>query len=550
LPPTKNFSGNRHWIAMSPDGARIVYVADSQLYVRDLNDLTARTIPGTDESPQVPLEPVFSPDGSSIAYFVQNADGVSLKKILLAGGSGAVTLARVASVPFGASWRNGLIAFGQNGGVDVVAEDGGQRRRVLTIDSARAAAAVQPELLADGKHVVFATPTILNLNRDTASGEGPIVLQSLDGGPARTLVDVGAEPHVLPSGHLVYSHNGRIWGLPFDLRRLEVTSEAPIPLVDGVSQSRTGAGQFSVSRTGSLVYVEGAGTAGVASRRLWWVDRQGREQPIPAPPALYGLLRISPDGTRAAMSKEANIWTWTFATDTPTRLTNEAAVQYNPAWTPDGRFILFDSNDGSGTRIVRRPADGTGKNEVVQPAPAGYPEIITPDQKSLIYHPLSRVAMIVPLDPPGTPRPLLNVKGQVSDAEISPDGRWLAYESTESGRFEVWVRTFPNVDAGRWQISSDGGQHPVWSRDGRELFFIAANRRMSVVAVKGGASFAYGRPAALFDAGPYHVNVARNYDVSPDGRRFLMVRPDLASAQGTTMVVVTNWFDEVRARVR
>jgi serine/threonine-protein kinase len=397
---------------------------------------------------------------------------------------------------------------------------------------------------------VFALPTVLNLGRDTASGEGPIVIQSLDGGPTRTLVDVGAEPHVLPSGHLVYSHNGRIWGLPFDLRRLEVTGQAPIPLVDGVSQSRTGAGQFSFSRTGSLVYVEGAGTASGVARRLLWVDRQGREQPIPAPPGLYGVLRISPDGSRAVMSKEANLWTWTFATDTPTRVTNEAAVQYNPAWTPDGRFILFDSNDGSGIRILRRAADGTGENEVVLPAPAGFPEIVTADQKFLIYHPGSRIAMILPLDPVGAPKPLLSVKGQVSDAEISPDGRWVAYESTESGRFEVWVRPFPNVDAGRWQISSTGGQHPAWSRDGRELFFLTATRRMSVVQVKSGASFAFDKPVELFDASSYYVNVARNYDVAPDGRRFLMVKADPVSVQRPAMVVVTNWFDEVTARVR
>ena len=157
--------------------------------------------------------------------------------------------------------------------------------------------------------------------------------------------------------------------------------------------------------------------------------------------------------------------------------------------------------------------------------------------------------MLLPLDPKGPARPLLpEVKGQVSDVELSPDGRWMAYESNESGRFEVYVRPFPDVNGGRWQLSSSGGAHPLWSRNGRELFFIAGNGMLTSVPIQLGQAFAYGKAAALFPAGHYFVNVARNYDVAPDGSRFLFIKNAPAGAQ-PSITVVTNWIDEVQARV-
>ena len=274
-------------------------------------------------------------------------------------------------------------------------------------------------------------------------------------------------------------------------------------LLQGVTQTgATGAGQFDVSQSGSLVYVPGGFTA--TPRQLAWVDRQGREQTIAPPPNNYQQPRLSPDGTRLAVSVGANISIWTFATETLMRLTNDAAVQYNPAWTADGRSLVYDSEDGSGVQILRRAADATGRAEVMAPAGAGYPEIVSRDGTFLIYHPFERIAMILPLKPPGKARPLLpDVNGQVSDVEISPDGRWIAYESNESGRFEISVRPFPAVDTGRWQVSSNGGQHPLWSRDGRELFFIAADGRMMAVPIEPGPVFSYGKPVPLFAAGQY-----------------------------------------------
>ena len=286
------------------------------------------------------------------------------------------------------------------------------------------------------------------------------------------------------------------------------------------------------------------------ARLLVWTDRRGREEAISAAtPSTYQQPRLSPDGTRLVVAAGANISILTFATDTLMRLTNETAAQYNPAWTPGGRHVVYDSNDGTGVQILRRAADGTGTAEVLAPVPAGYPEIVLPDQKGLIYHPAGRIAMLLPLDPKGPARPLLpEVKGQISDVELSPNGRWIAYESNESGRFEIYVRPFPEVDGGRWQLSSNGGAHPLWSRNGRELFFIAADGMLTSVPIQPGQTFEHGKPAALFPAGQYYVNVARNYEVAPDGSRFLFIKNAQTEVR-PSITVVTNWIDEVQARV-
>jgi eukaryotic-like serine/threonine-protein kinase len=249
------------------------------------------------------------------------------------------------------------------------------------------------------------------------------------------------------------------------------------------------------------------------------------------------------------VSAAANLSIWSLVTDNLMRLTNGNDTQYNPAGSPDGRAVYYDSNGGSGVQIMRRPADGTGSAAVVAPAPSGYPEIVAADGSFLVYHTVDRIAMLLPLTPPGPARRLMSdVEGSFSDVEISPNGKWIAYESNESGRYEVSVRTFPDL-AGRWKVSVAGGMHPLWSRDGRELFFIAGDGMMMSVPIKAGPSFSYGRPVPLFPAGQYHVNVARNYDVSLDGKRFLMVKNAVSPGSQTSMVVVTRWFDEVRAKL-
>ena len=552
-PDNQSFtSAARRGVAISPDGTKMVYAANRQLYLRALDQIDARPIRGTADV-SVAQEPMFSPDGEWVAYLAVDSSSVggqprmSVKRVAVAGGA-PVTLGHVAGLSFGASWRHGMILVGRGAaGIDAIPEGGGAARTVITVD-AKTERAVQPTLLDDGRHVLFAIPAPLDTGRESASGEGPIVVQGLNGGPRKVLVDRGTSPQVLPSGQLAYIREGTILGVPFDQARLEVTG-TPVPLIEGVAVAgQSSAGQFGISNTGTLVYLPTGYAA--TSRQLVWVDRQGREQTLGAPAGNYQQPRLSPDGTRAVVSLAANLWIWVFGNSTLVRLTNEPAVQYNPAWTPDGRRVVYDSNDGSGVQILRRTADGTGAAEVIAPRPAGYPEIVSPDQSFLIYHPMERVATLLPLNPKGTARPLFSdVKGQVSDAEISPDRRWIAYESNESGRFEVYVRPFPPEQPGRWQISPNGGQHPLWSRNGRELFFLAVDGMMVSVPVQPGSTFTQGNRSHLFPAGQYYYNVARNYDVSVDGRRFLMIKNTARSENRPAIVVVNHWIDEVRAKM-
>jgi eukaryotic-like serine/threonine-protein kinase len=554
LPVDQSFTSSRHVIAMAEDGSRIAYVANRQLYVREMNGLEGHLLPGSEENA---IEPMFSPDGRFLAYFASEsgapaaAQPYSLRKRAVDGGA-SVVLGSIPGAPFGGVWRNGLITFAMNAGsqcgIYAIPDTGGTPRALVTVDCATERA-VQPDVLRDGRHIIFGVPLPMNTTRETASGEGPIVIDVIGGGQRKVLVQSGANPRVLPTGHLAYMHEGSIWAVPFDVDHPEVSSVAPVRLVENVAQTgASSSGQFAVSATGSLAYV--AGNLAATLRRLVWVDRKGGEQVLAAPPNTFQQPRLSPDGTKVAVSAGANIWVWVLASDTPMRVTDEGGVEYNPAWSHDGRFLFFDLNAGGGTQIVRRPADGTGKSEVVVPVPGGYPESVSPDGKWLLYHTAPRVAMMAPLDGHGQTRPLLDGAAQVSDAEISPSGRWLAYESNESGRFEIYVRPWPDVESGRVPISSHGGQHPLWSRDGRELFFISGTGMMMSTTIKPGSDFAHDKPVELFSASPYYVNVARDYDVSLDGKRFLMVKTADVKGAKPPLVIVTNWFDDVQRRLR
>ena len=499
---------------------------------------------------------MFSPDGKWIAYFsLVPGVGTELRMVAVAGGA-PVTLASLPfGGPYGATWGDDEIVYGENSGVfgirAIAARAGSTPRTLVSVDGATERA-VQPELLDDRQHLIFAVPSPSVLNRATESGEGPIVVQAIGRTERKVLVPMGLHPRMLPTGHLTYFHNGTLFAVAYDASRQMVGGET-IRLVEGIPQSgMTAVAQFAVSQTGSLVY--GQGVASGTSFQLVVVDRGGGERVLPVPPlSRYQQPRLSPDRSRLAVSAAGQIRTFTFASGTFMSVTtSDTQNHFNLAWMGDSHLV-YDSGEVSGNeppRIVRRAADGSGDEAVIAPAPAGYPNLVTPDGKFLIYHPATRIAMLMPLQPRGEARPLLaDVKGQVSDVELSPDRRWIAFESNESGQFEIYVRPFPAVNTGRWMISSNGGQHPVWSRDGKELFFIAADGMMMAVPVKLGPPFEHDRPARLFPAGHYFVNVARNFDVTPDGKGFIMVKSPSGSER-QSIVVVTNWLDEVRATMR
>ena len=556
LPADQTFTRiGRHVVTISPDGTRIAYVANQQLYLRPLDQLDARPIRGTNEDP---VEPIFSPDGEWIAYFAANqhtSGTFSLRKVPAAGGT-PVTLCDIRSLPTGVSWRSATIAFGNpvDGIVQIVPEGGGEPKTVVT-RSALLDIAGQPQMLDDGR-------LLFVLAKRGPGGEGQIIVQAADGSGRKVLVSAGTNPRLLRDGPLIYIHEGTLLAVPFDHTRLSVTG-GPVPVVDGIAEATVSlGGQFALSDSGTLVYRPGIYT-GNAKRSLMWVDRTGKEAPIAANARSYVYPRLSPDGTRVAVSvaeDEQDIWMIDLAKETSNRFTFGPARELCPLWDPTSRYLIFDSGDGTNADLFRKAADGTGPVEpLTQGGTGGYPQTISPDGKYVVFR-RSELAdvhlFVLPLDRSSAPKTLFpGSKSDEGNADISPDGQWIAYDSNESGTAEVYVRPFPDVETGKWQISSGGGRKPVWSRSGREVYFetppMTGNPQLASVAVQPGRPFTHGSQLPLFALRKYTSGPSgRAYDVAPDGR-FLEERLEGADASTPQALhVIVNWFDDVRARVK
>ena len=337
----------------------------------------------------------------------------------------------------------------------------------------------------------------------------------------------------------------------------------------------TGAAEFSVSRQGALVYVP-AGASAPATRSLVWVNRQGREAPITAPPRAYVSPRLSPDATRVALEiwdQEMDLWIWDLARQTLTRLTDAPGFDTNPVWTPDGRGVIFASERGGASNLFWQAADNTGSVERLTTSPnEQVPTSIAPDGTRLIVRELMpKIGLnlrVLRLDgvlgrSGATPRPPLPVHARETEVlvqttfeerngEISPDGHWLAYQSNDSGQNQIFVRPFPNVDSGRWTISPNGGTRPLWARNGKELFYLDGTSAMTAVSVHTAPTFTVDTPTKLFEGRYVAGMTSRTYDVSPDGQRFLMIKTTARGDQASTpasMVVVLNWTAELKRLV-
>jgi serine/threonine protein kinase/Tol biopolymer transport system component len=555
LPPGQQLAGLEAGpaVALSSDGSHLAYVArqggSQQLYLRAMDSVDAKPIPGTEGA----IEPFFSPDGQWVGFFA----GGTLKKISVTGGV-AQTLGN-ASLPSGASWGSqGTIAFAPLvAGVLQQVPDGGGAPQPLTRLEKGEVSHHWPEFLPGGKAVLFA------VSGNSASwANAQIVAQPIGAGEQRNLIQGATQPRYATSGQLVYAQGGSLMVVPFDLQRLAVTSAA-IPVVDGVLQSpTTGAAQFSFSSTGSLVYVSGDVQA--PERKLVWVNRNGAEQLLAAPAHAYVAPRLSPDGRRLAVTiteQEAQIWEYDFPRETLTRLTFEGNNNLVPVWTPDGKRIAFNSNKEGPNNIYWQLADGGGGlerltiNEYLQ-APSSW----SPDGQLLAFFEVNpntqRDIWVLRMgDTSGgsgqvrKAQPFLRTQFDEAVPRFSPDGRWLAYISNASSRYEIYVQPYPGP-GGKWQISTEGGTEPVWNRNGRELFYRSGNKMMAVdIATQ--PSFSAGKPRMLFE-GRYELAPfpSSNYDVSPDGQRFLMIKTsEQAQAARTQINVVLNWFEELKRRV-
>ena len=420
-------------------------------------------------------------------------------------------------------------------GIFALPSRGGSLRQVVKIEPTEVT--VSQPYLVSGTHVLY---TERRVNIPVAMGANTLMIAPLDGSDKPRVVQKNASSgHVLPSGYLAYIGDGAIRVAPFDRRTLTVTgdSTAVVPAVGS---------WFSVSLNGTLVH---GAPAGAASRLLVWVDRTtGTETPITPKLGPYYDVRISPDGKRIALCQNRDIWIWSIPQETLTNLTltNDAA-EFNPMWA-DSDHVVFDSADAVSQRILKRAVDGTGPTIELAKV-AGYPEVLSKDGRWLVYHTQANTAMVLPLDPPGPPKPLVAENYQAYNADLSPNGQWIAYQSDRSGRNEIYVKSFPAMD-GLWQITTDGGAHPLWARSGRELFYIDDAGKMISVAVQTDGRFTHDKHTTLFPAGQYYFNVARNYDVTDDGRRFVTTRTIAGPASRSVFTVATNWFDEVTAKLR
>ena len=546
--PSPSFGGlgDTSAVALSPDGHQIVYVGpERQLYVRDLDRLDAVLLRGAEGA----INPFFSPDGQWVGF---RANDNQLKKVSIHGGP-PVTLGPTQGIQ-GASWGpDDTIIFSEfpPGGLLRIPAAGGDPEPLTTLLEGEVTH-VWPEILPGGEAVLFTVRT------GQGSANTQIDVLRLDTGERTPLVSGGSYPRYAPTGHLIYAVDGTLRAVPFDVASLTVTGD-PVPVLEGVTTTSRGAAHASFASDGTLVYI--SGVAGDSSSRttLVWVDRNGTEEPLVAEPRGYQYLSISPDGTQVALDirdEESDIWIWDLARETLTRLTFASEVESYPVWTPDGQRVAFGSTRDGPTDIFWKAADGTGTVErLTESDTVQSPNAFTPDGNHLVFRQTSpetrQDLMTLAMDGDRASEPLLATEFSELNAELSPDGRHMAYQSDASGEYEIYVRSFPDVDAGgQWQISTDGGIQPLWGPDGRELFYREPSGAVMAVTVEMDPSFRRGTPTMLFGGG-YLVALGHSYDIHPDGQRFLMVK-DSGQADGfakNELVIVLNWFAELQARV-
>jgi serine/threonine-protein kinase len=590
----------RSAIALSPDGQSLVFVgavpdvngeasrplaADvpRQLYVRAMDRLNAMPIEGTEGAES----PFFSPDGQWVGFWQAGRGGAAglaepgeLKKVPLVGGP-VVTLCRTA-LPAGISWGpHGRIIFANHGGGGLwqVADAGGTPEVLTTPNPANGELSHRlPSVLPDGNAVLF------TIQRSPGGwDDAQVAVRSLVTGEQKPLVNGAADARYVASGHIVYARMGTLLAEPFDVTRLAVTGE-PVGVVNDVMQDvnspftigNSGTAQFSVSSNGTLAYLPG----GIAPEGLYvtvWVDRNGVDTEVGVPPHSFASRsRMSPDARRIAFPSLEGIGIFDVARQSlqllrtsawgPPTIRNASEFRF-VAWHPDGERVTFTGVDGD---LYWMPADGSGQAERLTTGDANarssrrvqVPTSWSPDGRTLVFTQrlgsaasLNRDIWSLTLsDPVPAARPFVVGPSDEPSAEISPDGRYLAYESNQSGRSEVYVQPFP--DSGRRElVSIDGGAQPAWARSGRELFYLAPGRgrtfRMMVVDVTLGDVFSAGRPRVLWEAMRVRYppgTGGRTYDVAPDGRRFLLTqqRDDAPQPPITHVVIVQNWLEELK----
>jgi serine/threonine-protein kinase len=572
----QNFeSGFNHVAAISPDGGQIVYFAGDHLYRRSVSDAVARPIPGVESSFDFHINPVFSPDGRSIAFWAaNNPSSGEIRRVSLDGGA-PITLAQAVR-PDGMSWTGDTILIGQIGtGILRVPANGGMPDVVVRAKPGETL--VDPQLLPGGDAVLFTLAT--GFTFDTATPENfwdkaKVVVQTLKTGTRKIVIDGGSAARYLSTGHLVYAVGTTLLAVPFDLKQ-QKTIGAPTSVLDHVKRGvvaglSTGSALFDVSDSGSLIYIPASSSpVSSADRALALIDRGGGMEMVKLAPGRYEAPRISPDGKHVAFDiddgKEASVWVADLTgTRSPLRITF-AGQNRLPIWSPDGQRLTFQSDRDGDRGIYWQRADGSGTAERLTKADLNTshdPGAWSPAGDVLLYSVRNETAATLwTLSIADRKTALFGDRSQPMYAPtpaFSRDGRWVAYSAAPNGLSVVFVQPFPATGA-KYQISKEpDSHHPVWSPDGKDLIYLSGDVKLTSVSVTTQPSFVFGNPARVTSANegagtdlPFNP---RNYDVTPDGKRFIrVVDADAATRNGPLpnpiLDVVLNWSEELKQRV-
>ena len=536
-------------VTVSPDGSTIVFVANSggttRLMVRKEQEFDAAPLAGTEGA----SNPVFSPDGRWLAFFADNR----LNKVPVGGGP-VVPLAPV-NDPRGLSWdQQDTITLAPESvqGIFQIPADGGSLKEITKLTGKSERTHRWPQVLPGGKVVIFIVGAIDSPdNYDRATLEAHILAT----GERRVILSGAAMARYVPTGHLVFARGATLYAVRFDPDRL-ATAGTPQPILQGVAgDSTTGATHYAFSNTGTFVYVPGSPEG--ATNRLVWASRNGDIEPTAIPPSTYFDPMLSPDGGRVAVSALAggttDVWVYDLSRKTMARMTFGGS-NLTPRWSADGMYVYYVS-PVSGTdfpnTIMRRRADGSRDAEVLVTLPQRvYLKSVSVDGRTaLIDHQTNTFKTNVErvtLEKGAVPEPLVSTPFDEYSSSLSPDGRWLAYQSDETSRFEIYVRGMSDT-GGRWQVSTGGGEEPRWSPDGKELYY-RNNTSLMVVKIDLRSTFQWS-PATLLFEGVYNFRTdsGNTFDVDPKGDRFLMVRPTGDLVSFTSVRVVLNWFEELRS---
>ncbi len=529
-------------MAISADGSSLAYIAGNggltetgSLFVRKLNSLTITELPDTAGAGGA----FFSPDGQSIGFYTRS----ELKRITI-GDRTATTLSQRIGGARGAAWLpDGTIVFTTNDtttGLLRIPARGGDVAVLTRPDKSKGEGDhIFPSALPGGHALLF---TIVSPN----DSDENIAVLDIDSGRYKRLLR-GRRAEYLPNGHLLYLDGTVVRAVRFDDTKLEIVGD-PVAVAD---QGLSATIDFAVARNGTLAYIpSGAGES--SSRSLVWVDRSGRQTPVAMPFRRYGVARISPDGTQAVVDireNDSDLWMWDFERKTLGRLTFTGNAR-NPVWMPDGQRVVYGATTGE---IVVQRADGTGTPQTLATT-EDIPKAVTSDARSIVLNGGSvgdSAVSVLMVGPAPHVEPLVRATNTIRNPALSPDGRWLAYDSNETGRSEIYVRPFPRVADGRWQISSDGAVEPLFAPDGRALFYIHDGVLMSV-PLEVGTPLRWGTPTTVFDVRSLETPAGRRYDISRDGNRFLFIKQNEAerrSSDSPSIVVVQNWSDELKRLV-